>query len=646
MNKIAVVFLSLLLLVSILPGAEPAVIVTGPKSPIIIVGNPPDGLSVPPYSEYTVYFMVADDFGVRASEGGIKAYYRINGGDWREAYLKTTAENPVIQSIRARFYGEEQYFYIFYRRFTIPGAEPGSKVEFRIEARDVENHTSYSPVYTYYVVNPSGPRVLIVDPSVEALSFERSLKSVTMQVNFSQAFYHYNLSDFEAVLRPLNRGAGKFIVEHRWEFLAKDYNISVISPDELPEALEKFRPQVIILSNLWVPDWGLSEDEMEALNDYLHSTHAGLIVTAGTLLDTTNPGHIGTPGNVSVATMLRMDPLQLALTARDALNLSDVPLMTMNVNTGYPLTFLRRGPFSDGDLETNVSTVVGWQYLLPNIPFGIARRSLMKFADENGLRLREVGEVVKNLTGADFNFSVSASLTLPGILTGVSVSDDGILLEYNGTVSYVALDRKTLERIRLLHAVRGHYPVMFARTTDYSGAILASDGAYRAVYVSFELEAGGKGEFDVLKKLIDWSMAYTEPEMPEVVILANDIDWGIRGRLLQDQFEAFGLKVKRVTADEFDAYRESKIIVILGGPDAYNGVGAYVRQVLSPDEQSAIRVGQEGMFARADVWKDGQVVIVLAGKDRWETGEKVSAYMGGLDFSYAELLTGFAASMS
>lgn len=646
MNKIAVVLLSLLLLVSVLPAAQPAVIVTGPRPPIIIVGNPPEGFAVAPDSEYTVYFLVADDFGVLVDKGGIRAYYRINGGEWREAYLKRTPENPVIQSLRARFYGEKQDFYLFYRQFKIPGAAPGSRIEFKIEATDVENHTSYSPVYTYYVVNPEGPRVLIVDPSVEALAFERSFDWVTVQVNASWEFYHYNLSDFEAVLRPLNRGAGQFLLEHHWEFLAEDYNISIVSPDGLPEALEKFRPNVVILSNLWVSDWGLDQEEMEALNDYLHSTGAGLIVTAGTLLDSTNPQHIGAPGNVSVASMLRMEPLQLAVAVRDALNMSDVPLMAMNVNTGYPLNLLMKGPFSDGEIETNVSTVVGWQYVLPETPLGIARRSLTKFASENGLRLRQVEGAVEGLTGKKFNFSASASLTLPGVIGEASVSDEGVIVEHNNTALSLTFERRYLEKLRLLHAVRRDYPVLFARTTDYSGAILASDGDYRAIYVSLELEAGGMEEFNVLKKLINWSMTRTGQEAPEVVILANDIDWGIKGKLLQSQLEALGLKAKRVTADEFDSYKEAKIIVILGGPDAYDGVGNYVRQVLSSEEQNAVRSGERGTFAKADVWGSGQVVIVLAGKDRWGTGTKVSAYMEGLDFGYAELLTGFAVSVS
>ncbi|WP_297464288.1 hypothetical protein [Thermococcus sp.] len=640
MGKLTAVLVSLLLLVALLPAVGSAIIVAEPKPPLIIVGNFPDGLAVKPNSEYTVYFMVADDYGVDIN-GGIHAYYRLNGGRWREAFLKKPPENPIIQSIRARFYGETQDFYVFYRRFTIPGAEAGTRVDFFVEATDVENHTSRSPVYTYYVINPSGKRVLVVDPSVEAISLLRSLASVELQLKASRERYHYNLSDVEDKIKPLERGAGSMIAEHHWEFLAEHYDLRIVPPRELPALLEEFRPEAVVLSNLWVPCWGLNGGETGALNDYLHSTGAGLIVTAGTLLDSTNPGHIGTPGNVSVASMLRMEPLQLAMVIRGALNMSDVPVAIPNVSTGYPF-LLPEGK----RLEINVSTAVGWQYVLPESALGIARRSLLRFSDEHPKRLLLMEEVIGNLTGRSFNISAAVSLTLQEIVAKASILDSSVTVEWGGKRTEFKPERGYLEKLRFLLAVRDRYPRLLARTVDYSGAVLTGDGDYRSAYVSLELEAGGKEEFDVLKKLVDWSMTHTQPETPEVVILANDIDWGIKGKLLQGQLEALGLKARRVTADEFETYKDSRIIVILGGPDAYDGVGTYVRQVLSLKEQNAVRSSERGIFVKADVWGSGQVVIVLAGKDRWKTGTKVSAYMEGLDSGYAELLTGFVASAS
>ncbi|NJD98409.1 hypothetical protein E3E26_01160 [Thermococcus sp. LS1] len=610
------------------------------------MGNIPSNFVVGPYEEYTVYFYVADDFGL----GDVRAYYRVNGGEWRPAYAKTAAagENwSIYQSIINRFYGETQNFYVFYRKFNIPGAAPGTRIDFKIEATDVEGHTSVSPVYTYYVTNPAGPKVLIVDPSVEAMAFERSLDSLMLQFNLSREFYYYNLSDFEAIAEPLTKLKAWMFTEHRWEALAGEYNIKIVSPDELTEALNEFKPEVVILSNLWLPEWGLSVEQMAELENYLEVNHAGLIVTAGTLFDATNPQHVGDiDGSPSIARMVGLELLPVAESARSALNLTSVPVIISHINTGYSLILSEKEPFAGGRVDANVYSTAGWQYILPSVQFGIAKRSVIRFASENGLRMREMGDVVKSFTGLQFNFSMAASLSLAEAIGQMRVSDDGVSLRFGNSSAELTPDRRVLERIRLLHSIREYVPMLLARTEDYSGGILAREGDYRAVYISLELEAGGEEELAILKNLIDWTLDYEPPQMPEVVILSNDIDWGIRGTLLASQLEALGFSVRRVTADEFETYKRGRIIVILGGPEAYDGVGSYVQQALSLEEQNAIINGEAGMFIKTDVWAEGQVVIVLAGQDRWGTSRKIKAYLEGLDLAYAELLAEFSAAVS
>ncbi|NJE85227.1 hypothetical protein E3E23_05230 [Thermococcus sp. CX2] len=612
------------------------------------MGNVPEGFVIEPSETYTVYFYIAEDFGIK----NITAYYRINGGGWKPAYVKTAAagENwTIYQSIIDRFYGESQNFYVFYRKFNLPAGAPGTKIEFKIEVTDVEGHVSVSPVYAYYVVNPFGPKILIVDPSVETMAFERSLSSLIEQFNSSREFYHYNLSDYEAIAEPLTKISPWMLSEHHWEMLSEDYNIRIVSPGELIEALGEFKPEVIILSNLWLPEWGLSADEMVALEGYLKANHAGLIVTHGSLLDASNPQHIGSLESweePSLAKMVGLELLPIAESARKVFNLTDVPAVIPYISTGYFLVLSRDGPFAGGKLETNVYSAAGWQYVLPSLQFGVAKRSVMRFANENGLRMREMGQSMANLTGLTFNFSFAASMPLAEILTGMSLSDDGISLGFGDSSVNLTLERPVLERIRLLHAVRKYLPALLAYTEDYSGGILVREGEYRAVYTSLELEAGGDAEFSVLKELINWTMDYQPLLTPEVVVLANDIDWDIRGDLLASQLETLGLSVKRVTANEFEAYKESPIVVILGGPEAYDGVGSYVQQALSLEEQNAIIDGEAGMFIKTDVWVEGQVVIVLAGQDRWGTSRKIKAYLEGLDPAYAELLAEFSAAVS
>ncbi|WP_234394441.1 hypothetical protein [Thermococcus piezophilus] len=170
------------------------------------------------------------------------------GGGWKPAYVKTAAgENwTIYQSIIDRFYDESQNFYVFYRKFNLPAGAPGTKIEFKIEVIDVEGHVSVRPVYAYYVVNPFGPKIIIVDPSVETMAFERSLPSLIEQFNSSSEFYHNNLSDYEAIAEPLTKISPWMLSEHHWEMLSEDYNIRIVSPGELIEALCEFKPEVII----------------------------------------------------------------------------------------------------------------------------------------------------------------------------------------------------------------------------------------------------------------------------------------------------------------------------------------------------------------------------------------------------------------
>jgi plastocyanin len=80
------------------------------------------------------------------------------------------------------------------------------------------------------------------------------------------------------------------------------------------------------------------------------------------------------------------------------------------------------------------------------------------------------------------------------------------------------------------------------------------------------------------------------------------------------------MEVMRVTAEDFKANREEKFIVILGGPDAYDGVGEIVQKVLSDEEAKQIREkGNRKMYVKTNVWRKGQVVHVIAGSDRNET---------------------------
>ncbi len=638
-GRVPALFFILILFCSVMAVASATVIVNKIYPPLIIVGNAPSGHAIQPGTEEVVYFYVADMFPPK----NITAYYRVNDGEWKTAFVKDAAAGEswdVYQSIINRYYGNNpSKFYVYYKKLTIPAQQPGVKVDFKVVVTGPTGKVSVSPVYTFYVVNPSGERVLIVDPSVDARSYLDSLNSVVDMINASREFYNYNLSDYEAAVTPLKLVPHWMIGEHHWEQLAAKYDITVISPSELPGAISKIGPKAIILADLWLPNWGLNSEEMRALESYLKASHAGLIVTGGTLFDGANPLHIGNSTNESsIAGMLGLGLLQLEEVVRSSCGLENVSVMLPYVNTGSTLMI------GDSGISPSSYDTVGWQVVLSDGQRAMARRALNRFVEDNGTLLRGLASVMANMSGRSFNFSMTAELPLADAVSNAVFMDDHVSVSVNGRDVNVLPSPPDLEMWRFLWAARRHFPEVFAHTVDYTGGILRMDGPYRAVYTSFDLEEGNGAELNVLDNLVNWVMGGSKGT-PDVVILANDIDWDIKGDLLGAQLENLGFSVKRVTAAQFDAYKQSPFVIILGGPDAYDGVGAYVREALTADEQNSIRTGTRGIIIKSDVWSNGQVVLVLAGPDRWGTARKVKGYLRGVGPDYAGMVASFEATV-
>jgi hypothetical protein len=118
---------------------------------------------------------------------------------------------------------------------------------------------------------------------------------------------------------------------------------------------------------------------------------------------------------------------------------------------------------------------------------------------------------------------------------------------------------------------------------------------------------------------IDGRSIVEAPSNPEIVVLANSIDY----LLAQDFFgflENKGFDVIRATAKDFDQYKGERSIVILGGPDAPEGVGEIVQGVLSEVQENSIReAGARRRYSKINVWSQGQRVTVIAGSVRLET---------------------------
>lgn len=103
-----------------------------------------------------------------------------------------------------------------------------------------------------------------------------------------------------------------------------------------------------------------------------------------------------------------------------------------------------------------------------------------------------------------------------------------------------------------------------------------------------------------------------------LVLVANSIDYPLALDFVEFLEERFNLV--SVGPGEFDSYRFSTHIVVLGGPDAYEGIGNITKGILSGEEQEEIRkVGSHVMYIKEDIFTSGQKVIVIAGATRNET---------------------------
>jgi hypothetical protein len=114
---------------------------------------------------------------------------------------------------------------------------------------------------------------------------------------------------------------------------------------------------------------------------------------------------------------------------------------------------------------------------------------------------------------------------------------------------------------------------------------------------------------------------------PYVVLVANSIDYNLSQGFV-DYLDDKGVQVIRASASDFEGYKDADNIIILGGPDALDGVGNITSQVLDEEEQEFLRAeGNRDMFIRGNPWYpkySDKTVTVLAGSDRFETQKAVS----------------------
>ena len=152
-------------------------------------------------------------------------------------------------------------------------------------------------------------------------------------------------------------------------------------------------------------------------------------------------------------------------------------------------------------------------------------------------------------------------------------------------------------------------------------------GAFKSIFTYWTPRIDGSTEIRVkvdLKEEIDEmdennnTATYTvNVEKLKVFILSNAIDWNLEGENFMAFLESNKIDVQRIFPSNFDSYKNEGIIIILGGPDAYSGVGYIVSQVLDISSINYLRTeGAYNVFMEKDIFTANQLIIVLAGNDR------------------------------
>jgi len=104
-----------------------------------------------------------------------------------------------------------------------------------------------------------------------------------------------------------------------------------------------------------------------------------------------------------------------------------------------------------------------------------------------------------------------------------------------------------------------------------------------------------------------------------VIVLANSIDSAQAGGFM-DYLRSKGIKLAFANASEFDTLKYNKRVIILGGQNSPEGVGAVADTILTGEKESALlSQGYSLMAVKEGVWSVDQKVILLAGNEVQDT---------------------------
>jgi len=102
----------------------------------------------------------------------------------------------------------------------------------------------------------------------------------------------------------------------------------------------------------------------------------------------------------------------------------------------------------------------------------------------------------------------------------------------------------------------------------------------------------------------------------ELIVVASKATYSASQKWV-DFLTSYEVPLKHVTPRDFDRYKKSQFVVLMGGIDEPDGIKALAKEALSEDELKYIaRKGNGEMYFKFKLWDPMQTVIVFAGSDR------------------------------
>ncbi len=283
-------------------------------------GLAPRGYAWPSGTPSRIFVIALD----RESEPRPTLLYSVSEASWRELGVEEYGPvmdsiNSLLNSINEFLTNVENAVKKVYSDFKVPRVvknyvvgyadippqNPGTYVVYYAVAEDSAGHRSETPLSMYYVYNKgSDTRILIVDPHVELWLLKENFEKLTkyFETLIENELPEDLVSDVEQYKALAHKLSEVDVVKfHHWEYLSKHYRVYIIRPvDRAVELLNELKPNVIILSNLWLGvnasrsrflDWDLRDVHyrdtvvLAKIIDYVKKSHAGVIATHGSLSD-------------------------------------------------------------------------------------------------------------------------------------------------------------------------------------------------------------------------------------------------------------------------------------------------------------------------------------------------------------------------